>query len=77
MRKTPQRDYCVIEVLGVEYFVDWEHLRLGGSFFLPTTATDTMVRNILKDYERKLDMRLVAHNRSEYGRYGVRVWRLG
>jgi len=76
LRKTRQRDYQVIELLGIEYFVEWEHLSLGGSFFMPTTATDKMVRRILVPYERKLNIRLAAHNRSEYGRYGVRVWRL-
>lgn len=67
----------IITLFDIQYFVDWKNLQLGGSFFLPTTATAKMVQRILKPYERVLDMQLEVHNRTEYGRYGVRVWRLG
>jgi len=71
-----QREYRVVEILGIEYYVEWENLPIGGSFFIPTTVTAKMVRRILREYERKLGYRLETRNRTEYGRYGVRVWRV-
>jgi len=61
---------------GVDYFIQWEHLSIGASFFLPTTATKTQAYYALRPYARYLGIRLQVRNRCEYGRYGVRVWRV-
>lgn len=48
----------------------------GASFFIPTTATPEEVKAILKDTFKQLGYKTELHARCEYGRYGVRVWRL-
>lgn len=70
-------DLQVVHLAGVDYYVDWEELTLGASFFLPTVATAAQVRQTLKPVERALDIRLAVRTRVEYGRYGSRVWRVG
>jgi hypothetical protein len=60
----------------VDYFIQWEHLSIGASFFLPTTATKAQAHYALRPYARYLGIRLQVRNRCEYGRYGVRVWRV-
>jgi hypothetical protein len=61
---------------GVDYFIQWEHLSIGASFFLPTTATKAQANYALRPYARYLGIQLQVRNRCEYGRYGVRVWRV-
>lgn len=61
---------------GVDYFILWNHLSIGASFFLPTTATKTQAFEALQPYARYLGIQLQVRNRCEYGRYGVRVWRV-
>jgi len=51
-------------------------LGYGHSFFIPTTATPVQVKEALKDTFKKLGFKTEIHARCEYGRYGVRVWRL-
>lgn len=67
----------VVELLGVEYFIAWELLDVGSSFFLPTTATVKQALRALQPYAEALDIELAIKSRCEYGRYGVRVWRSG
>lgn len=69
-------DVRILTILGAEYFIPWEDLRKGGSFFLPTTATESQVAELLEPAERYLNISLAVANRVEYGRYGVRIWRL-
>jgi hypothetical protein len=69
------RDFQVIDILGAEYFIDWERVSRGASFFLPTTATPEQVRAILVPYEKELNFEFAVRARCEFGRYGVRVWR--
>lgn len=66
----------VITVLGADYFVQWERMGIGHSFFLPTTATAAMVLQAMRPNVKALGIEVVARNRTEYGRYGVRVWRI-
>jgi hypothetical protein len=68
-------DIRVLNVLGAEYYIQWERLSRGASFFLPTTATATQVRMALKPAAEFFDFAFTAHARREYGLYGVRVWR--
>lgn len=74
-RKLPE-DIRVLNILGADYFIPWEDVRVGCSFFLPTTATDRQVAATLANVEKYLDIDLAVANRVEYGRYGVRIWRL-
>lgn len=60
----------------VDYFIFWDQLPIGGSFFMPTTATQTQAFKALQPYARHLRIGLQVRNRCEYGRYGVRVWRV-
>jgi hypothetical protein len=48
----------------------------GHSFFLKTTASATEVAKRLRKAEKYFLMTLRAHNRCEFGFYGVRVWRI-
>mgnify|MGYP006269554467 CR=1 FL=1 len=73
----PQPDPHVVTLFDVEYFVYWEHLNIGASFFIPTTATPKQTLEVLKPVAKAMDMLLEARARREYGRYGVRVWRVG
>jgi len=61
---------------GVDYFLDWRSLERGNSFFIPTTATSKQVKAVLKATYRHLPYTFELRTRCEYGRYGVRVWRL-
>lgn len=67
----------VVQILGVDYYIDWPNMRVGDSFFLKTSATASMVRKALRKPAGPLWRSLRAHNRCEFGYYGVRVWRLG
>lgn len=69
-------DPRVVLLKGVEYFIDWDKLHIGASFFLPTVATTTQVSEALKPIERYLQIKLTVRTRVEYGRYGARVWRM-
>lgn len=66
----------ILTILGAQYFIPWEDVRKGCSFFLPTTATDKQVAELLAPAEEHLQIELGVANRCEYGRYGVRIWRL-
>lgn len=61
---------------GVDYFIEWSRLAVGCSVFLPTTATKRQAFDALQPYARYLGIQLQVRNRCEYGRYGVRVWRV-
>lgn len=65
----------VFNVLGVDYYIDWRLMKIGASFFIPTTATPAQVLRELRLAQRVLRWRLVARARCEYGIFGVRVWR--
>ena len=67
--------YRFLNIDGVDYFLPWEELHPGCSFFLKTVATPAQVRAALKPAEQFLRMTLVVSARVEFGRYGVRVWR--
>ena len=72
----PFDDVRLFTLFGVDYFILWAHLSIGASFFLPTTATQAQVLKALQPYARHLKIKLQTRNRCEYGRYGVRVWRV-
>ena len=72
----PQKiDLNVVVLHDVEYFIYWDKVSVGASFFMPTTYTAKQVAAILDPVAEQLDYRLEVRNRCEYGRYGVRVWR--
>lgn len=75
--RAPKEDLRAVRVAGVDYFVMWDRLGLGGSFFLPTVATPAQVRADLQPIVAKLKMQIAVRTRCEFGRYGVRVWRVG
>lgn len=72
----PQHDVRVVTLHDVEYFIFWDQLTVGASFFIPTTATPRQALDALKPATKSLGIKLAARTRREYGRYGVRVWRL-
>jgi len=65
-----------INLYGVSYYIKWEALVPGASFFLLTTAHRSVVQKELKPAEQYFRIVLRAVQRCEYGHYGVRVWRL-
>jgi hypothetical protein len=66
----------VLTLCGVEYFMQWEKLFVGASFFLPTTATPVQVRAAIAPASKFFKFRFEVRSRCEYGRYGARVWRV-
>ncbi len=76
MASKNETDLSVVCILDVDYFIEWQRLQIDDSFFLPTLATLRAVRRALSGIERELDITLHAQPRCEYGRIGVRVWRL-
>lgn len=72
----PFEDVKLFTLHGVDYFIMWEQVAIGASFFLPTTATQQQAFKALRPYARYLGIELQVRNRCEYGRYGVRVWRV-
>ena len=69
-------DIRVLHLLGVDYFMQWERFDIGCSFFLPTTATPVQAREALKKAIRYFKLQVEIRSRCEYGRYGVRIWRI-
>ena len=65
----------VLNLFGAEYYIPWEELPRGGSFFVPTTATPKQVSTALKAAEQHLQVELEVRARCERGVFGVRVWR--
>jgi len=65
----------VLNIMGAEYFIEWEWVTRGASFFLPTTATPKQAGVALKAAASYFGYRFETRARREYGRYGVRVWR--
>lgn len=61
---------------GIEYFIPWEDMHAGCSFFLKTLATPAQVRAALREPAAYLRMDFAVATRVEFGRYGVRVWRV-
>lgn len=66
----------IIHVFGIPYFISWDRVLPGCSFFLKTTASASEVKRVLRPYARRCNYELEAQNRCEFGYYGVRVWRL-
>ena len=69
-------DIRYLNLYGIPYYIAWESLLPGYSFFLKTTATASMVQKALKPAAKFLRMDFKAHTRCEFGYYGVRVWRI-
>lgn len=68
-------DVRALDIWGAQYFIEWEQVRRGSSFFLPTTATPRQVANALRRAQEYLNFRFEVRARREFGRAGVRVWR--
>lgn len=66
----------LIYLYGIPYYIAWEDLLPGYSFFLKTTATAIEVRKELRVAQKYFNIGLKAHARNEFGYYGVRVWRI-
>ena len=65
-----------VNVGGVDYFIYWDQLNVGHSFFLPTLLHERDVARALRRIEKALKIWLEVRTRCEYGVYGVRVWRV-
>ena len=72
----PELDLRVVTLGGVDYFIYWEQLNVGHSFFMPTLMAANDVARALRYIEKKMSIRLEVRNRCEHGAYGVRVWRV-
>lgn len=68
-------EYRFLCIDGILYYIAWEELHVGCSFFLKTTASARTVQKELTRVGRYFSMTLKAVNRVEFGYYGVRVWR--
>lgn len=65
-----------LDLQGVPYYIAWEKLLPGYSFFLKTPAHYKLVQAELKRAEKHFDIVLRARQRCEFGFFGVRVWRI-
>jgi hypothetical protein len=75
-KQIPTHDNRVVVIQDVEYFIEWPQLDVGHSFFLPTLELPKQVEKILAPFAEELGYRFEVRTRCEYGRYGVRVWRV-
>lgn len=75
-RLPPRPDLRVVTILGVSYFIPWDKIYPGNSVFIPTVATKFQVERILAPIAVQLGIPLTVRVRCEYGRFGVRVWRV-
>lgn len=66
----------ILTVYGVGYWIEWEKMLVGCSFFIKTPAPASEVKKLLRPAERFLRIDLTATQRNEMGFYGVRVWRM-
>lgn len=69
-------EFRFVYLYGVPYYIVWEELHPGGSFFLKTTASAAEVRAAVREHAKHFNIVLKAHPRCEFGYYGVRVWRV-
>lgn len=65
-----------LDLYGVLYYIPWEEVHPGCSFFLKTPASVKDIRKELTRAGNYLNMRLRAVQRVEFGYYGARVWRI-
>lgn len=65
-----------LTVAGVRYWVPWEQMLPGDSFFIKTSATAKQVKDALGPAESYFDYVLATATRCEFGYYGARVWRM-
>ena len=65
-----------INLYGILYYIPWEKMLPGNSFYLKTTAHRSIVQKELIRAEKYFRVVLQAQQRCEFGCYGVRVWRL-
>ena len=66
----------VLTIDGVQYFIPWEDVRVGASFFIPTLATEQQVGNALRAAAKELFFDFQVASRCEQGVYGARIWRV-
>lgn len=79
MQSTPKTEPPPVDIItlnGSEYLINWKRLTRGASFFMPTTATQKQAEDALAEAAAQLNMEFAVRARCEYGRYGVRVWRI-
>ena len=65
-----------IYIYGINYYIPWEAMPPGSSVFLKTTADAAEIKSQLARANNYFSCQFVAHNRCEYGYYGIRIWRL-
>lgn len=76
-RKILVPDACrYLTLYGIEYFIPWEDMHPGCSFFIKTTATAPHVKRELTRLGKPLGMEVETAQRVEFGYYGVRAWRV-
>ena len=69
------RESDVLYLMGVEYLIPFTDVPIGGSVFLPTTASKEQVQAALREMPAWRQLRFVVHMRRERGMYGARIWR--
>lgn len=76
MDRTIPDDIRFLNVDGVLYYIEWEVLIPGASFFIPTVATDRMVAKSLRQAAEYFEYDFKVVSRCEHGVYGARIWRV-
>jgi hypothetical protein len=76
MTPTIPDEFRFIFLQGIPYYIPWEDLLPGHSFFLKTTADAKYVTREIRRHANHFNIVLKAHTRCEFGYFGVRVWRL-
>jgi hypothetical protein len=68
-------DVRVLQVGPFDYFIEWEELARGSSFFIPCVARLADVEAALAPARAHFDFGLIVRPRREHGMAGFRIWR--
>jgi hypothetical protein len=63
------------EYQGLRLQLAWDDLHVGSSFFIPCLDTETMLRTLYTEAERR-GYKLTHEERIEAGMAGIRFWRI-
>jgi hypothetical protein len=65
-----------LNLFGVKYWIHWEAMNIGDSVFIKTSADLGLVNKQLRSVRSALRLNFVAQQRCEFGKLGIRIWRM-
>ena len=61
---------------GIEYELDWDSFSVGASVFIPTVATDNVIKQV-RSSANQHNAQVVCRIGERGGFWGVGIWRVG